>query len=63
MIITLLHFPRLFFSSQFKIFEDQQDNDMPSDEDVDRMQNNSITVYLIITKSKLDEWRKILLEQ
>ena len=35
--------------------EDQQDNDMPSDEDVDRMQNNSITVYLIITKSKLDE--------
>ena len=38
--------------------EDQEDNDMAFDEDVDRMQINSMIVCLFITKGKLDVCRK-----
>ena len=41
--------------------EDQEDNDMAFDEDVDRMQINSMINCLFITKGKLDVCRKSLI--
>ena len=75
MIIMLLHFTWLFYSSEFKISimtyqrarkplkkkKMRIRKIMAFDEDVDRMQKNSMIVCLFITKGKLDVCRKILI--